>query len=113
MIHETPKLYWTVREVSRETGLAASNIRFWEDRFKDFGQMQTRIDPQGNHHYTEENIQFLKLLKYLRDERQITRIEAMKQWIRSDESNDLDKRQQALELLQTVRKELLEIRELI
>lgn len=113
MIPQTPRLYYSIREACDQTGLPASNIRYWEDQFSEFEQMQTRIDPQGNHHYTEENIRFIKLLRYLRDERKITRIEAMKQWIRSDESHALDRQQMALELLSNARKELLAIRDMI
>lgn len=110
---QTERIYWSIREVADQTGLAASNIRYWEQQFAEFPQMQVYQDRQGNHHYTKENIRFIKLLRYLRDEQQITRIEAMKRWITSNKESELSRAQQISETLQAIRTELVELRKLL
>lgn len=107
------RIYWSGSEVVEMTGLPISNIRYWQKQFADCRDMQVWQDQQGNYHYSEANIRFLKLLKYLRDEQKITRIEAMRRWIQSNDINSLDKRQQAMETLQKIREELIEFRKLI
>lgn len=113
MIEEPERVYWSVREVKKETGIPESKLRYWEERFSDFKEMEVFHDPQGTRHYTKENIRFIKLLKHLRDELQITQIDAMKRWIRNSDENKLHSRQQAAENLRKIREELLELRNMI
>lgn len=106
------KLYWSLREVREETKLTDATLRFWEEQFSDFKQMQVRHDPQGNRHYSQENIQFIKTIKYLRDELKITRIEAMKRWLRDDDKK-VDTRARVHDILNKVKEDLIEIRSMI
>lgn len=92
--------------------LSDATLRYWEDQFADFSEMKVYHDPQGNRHYSAENIRFIKLIKFLRDEQKITRIEAQKRWLR-DNDKKVDIRQRASEILGEVREALMELRAMI
>lgn len=110
---DTTRLYYSIREVREELHLTDATLRFWEEKFARYPQMQVYHDPQGNRHYSAENIRFLRLLKYLRDELKITRIEAMQRWLDNTNENRLDIRVQASDILRQIREDLVEIRAMI
>ena len=93
-------------EAQEMTGLTASNLRYWE---RQFDQLSPRKDGHGNRYYTLEDIELIKQIKYLRDEMHITRIEAIRQELKSGK-RETDFRQRAAEILQRVRAELVDIR---
>lgn len=69
-------------------------------------------DGHGNRYYTEADIEFIKQVKYLRDEMKITRIEAIRAELKKN-NKQIDIRQRTAELLSSVRAELAEIRSMI
>ena len=103
------KIYFTLRETEQETGVPASTLRYWE---KQFEVLNPRKDGHGNRYYTREDQEFIKRIKYIRDELHITRIEAIRRELRNDEKHS-DSRQAALEILLRVKEELCEIRKQI
>lgn len=109
---ESEKIYWSIREVRDMTHLTDSTLRYWETQFADFKQMRVRHDPQGNRHYTKENIQFIKTIKYVRDELQITRIDAIRRWLQNN-GEKTDTTARVAELLHKIREDLVEIRSMI
>lgn len=77
---EIERIYYSLHEVREQTSLPDATLRYWE---KCFEQLQPRKDRHGNRYYTQENIDLLKQIKYLRDEMKITRIEAIRKEIRN------------------------------
>ena len=105
----TEKLYYSLRETEKETGVPASTLRYWE---KEFAQLSPRKDGHGNRYYTREDQELIKRIKYIRDELKITRIEAIRKELASNTRRS-DERQSALDILLRVRDEVAEIRKMI
>ena len=103
------KVYFSLRETEKETGIPASTLRYWE---KQFEELSPRKDGHGNRYYTREEQELIKRIRYIRDELHITRIEAIRRELKHDEKHS-DSRQAALEILLRVKEELCEIRKLI
>lgn len=103
------KLYFSLRETEKETGVPASTLRYWE---KEFEQLSPRKDGHGNRYYTREDQELIKRIRYIRDELKITRIEAIRKELKQNDKKS-DERQAALDILLRVREELCEIRKMI
>ncbi len=103
------KIYYSIQEVKEMTNLPVSTLRYWEAQFK---QLNPRKDGHGNRYYTLQNIELIKQIKYIRDELKITRIEAIQTELKSG-SRKSDIRQRATDILERVRNELVEIKNLI
>ena len=100
------KVYYSISEVREETGLPVATLRYWEQQFE---QLSPYKDEHNNRYYTEKDIELIKQIKYIRDELHITRIEAIRNELKSG-NKKIDVRQQASEILKQVRAELAEIR---
>lgn len=100
------KVYYSIAEVREQTDLPASTLRYWEEQF---GQLSPYKDDKGNRYYTEKDIELIKQIKYIRDELHITRIEAIRNELKHAKRKT-DVRQQASEILERARKELIAIR---
>lgn len=103
------KIYYSIQEVKEMTNLPTSTLRYWEAQFK---QLSPRKDGHGNRYYTMQDIELIKQIKYIRDELKITRIEAIQTELKSG-SRKSDIRQRATDILERVRNELVEIKNLI
>lgn len=106
---EIEKVYFSLRETEKETGVPATTLRFWE---KEFDQLNPRKDGHGNRYYTREDQELIKRIKYIRDELKITRIEAIRKELRANDKHS-DERQSAIDILLRVKEELCEIRKMI
>lgn len=100
------KIYYSMSEVKRMLDLPSSTLRYWEEQFS---QLSPRKDEHGNRYYTEKDIDFIKQVKYLRNELHITRIAAIKNELKSN-SKQVDVRQKASDILLQIRSELIEIK---
>lgn len=100
------KVYYSMREVTTETGLPASTLRFWE---RNFPQLNPRKDGHGNRYYTQQDIQLIKRIKYMRDELNITRLVAIRTELEKG-THRSDMREHVASILTKVRNELYEIR---
>ena len=103
------KLYYSIQEVKEMTNLPTSTLRYWEAQFK---QLSPRKDKHGNRYYNQQDIELIKQIKYIRDELKITRIEAIQAELKSG-SKKADVRQRATDILERVKEELIEIKNLI
>lgn len=100
------KIYYSMSEVKQMLDLPSSTLRYWEEQFS---QLSPRKDEHGNRYYTEKDIDFIKQVKYLRDNLHITRIAAIKNELRSN-AKQVDVRQKASDILLQIRSELIEIK---
>ncbi len=105
----TEKIYFSLRETEKETGVPASTLRYWE---KQFDQLDPRKDGHGNRYYTRADQEIIKRIKYIRDELKITRVEAIRKELASNTKHS-DERQAALDIQLLVKEELCEIRKMI
>ena len=63
------KLYYSISEVSRITGLEAYVLRYWE---KEFPVLKPRKTRGGNRTYTEKDIELINRIKHLRSKEKLT-----------------------------------------
>ena len=103
------KIYYSMRETERATGVPDTTLRYWE---KQFDALNPRKDGHGNRYYTREDQELIKRIKYIRDELHITRIEAIRRELKNN-SKHSDERQAALDILLRIKEELCEIRKMI
>jgi len=103
------RIYYSMRETVEETGIPDSTLRYWE---KQFEELAPRKDRHGNRYYTAEDQTLIKRIKYIRDELHITRIEAIRRELQTDDKSS-EGRQAALDILLRVKEELCEIRKII
>lgn len=100
------KVYYSITEVRQQTDLPAATLRYWEQQFE---QLSPYKDEHNNRYYTQKDIELIKQIKYIRDELQITRIDAIRNELKNNHRNT-DVRQKASEILERVRAELADIR---
>ena len=63
------KLYYSISEVSRITGLEAYVLRYWE---KEFPVLKPKKNRGGNRIYTERDIELVNRIKHLRSKEKLT-----------------------------------------
>ena len=63
------KIYYSISEVARMTGLEAYVLRFWE---KEFPVLKPRKNRGGNRTYTEKDIEIINRIKHLRTKEKLT-----------------------------------------
>ena len=102
----TGKVYYSMKEAIKITGLPSSTLRYWEQQIP---QLNPHKDGHGNRYYKLQDIELIKQIKYLRDEMKITRIEAIRNELAAG-TRKTDYRQRATEILERVKNELLEIK---
>ncbi len=66
---ETEKIFYSIGEVSRITGVSSSAIRYWE---KKFDELSPQKSSKGTRSYTSADIETIKLINHLVRERGIT-----------------------------------------
>ena len=103
---EVGKVYYSMREVTQQTGLPASTLRFWE---KNFPQINPRKDGHGNRYYSAEEVDVIKRIQYMRDQLQITRLVAIRAELEKG-TRRTDMREHVAAILTRIRKELYDIR---
>jgi DNA-binding transcriptional MerR regulator len=63
------KLYYSISEVSRITGLKAYVLRYWE---KEFDILRPKKNRGGNRTYTQKDINVINRINYLRKKEKLT-----------------------------------------
>lgn len=99
------KLYFKIGEVSEITGLEAYVLRFWETEFKKINPKRTK---SGQRLYTKKDVELILTIKNLLHEERFT-IQGAKQYLNAENH----KKKRSDFNLETLKKELLEIKELL
>jgi DNA-binding transcriptional MerR regulator len=81
-----PKLYYSISEVSRITGLEQYVLRYWETEFDELRPQKNRA---GNRIYSNKDIKFILRIKELLREKRYT-IEGAKQILKEQVATDRD-----------------------
>lgn len=104
MSRDLNKQYYRIREVAELVELPTSTLRFWETKF-------TIIKPRRNEHgirlYTPEDVETIKMIKYLVKEKGL-KIEAAQEQIRHNRRN-VSRKHDALMRLERVRDTLTDV----
>ncbi len=103
---ETPKLYYSIGEVSQMFNVNTSLIRFWE---KEFEILRPKKNAKGNRLFTPEDLDNLKIIFHLVKERGYT-LDGAKKKMR-DNKNDVGQTVKMVESLKKVRGFLEELKE--
>lgn len=81
------KLYYSISEVSKITGLEQYILRYWENEFE---QLKPQKNRAGNRIYTNKDIQLILFIKKLLREQKYT-IEGAKKILENYNSEDFEK----------------------
>lgn len=101
MALDLDKKYYRIREVSTLVELPASTLRFWETQFP---IINPKRNGKGIRLYTPEDIENLRLLKYLIKDKGL-KIEAAQEQIRKNRAN-ISRRHSAIRRLEDIRTRL-------
>ncbi len=100
------KRYYKIGEVSKAFNVNASLIRFWE---KEFEVLKPRKNSKGNRLFTSEDITNLKIIYHLLKEKGFT-IEGAKKKMKEKAPSKLHKNQEIIDKLESIKDELLKIK---
>ena len=68
-MNASEKLYYSISEVARITGLEPYVLRYWE---KEFPMLSPRKSRGGNRTYTQKDIEVINRIKHLRTQEKLT-----------------------------------------
>jgi len=103
---EPDRLYFSIKELSKEFAVNASALRFWEKEFK---QLKPKKNKKGDRFYTKEDIAMVRYIHYLLKEKGYTLDGARK--ILAVNQGKPDQTYKLIERLQKVRFFLGELRQ--
>lgn len=100
------KLFYSIGEVSELMGMPVSKIRFWANSFPK--QIKPQRTAKGNRLFTRQDIEILKKVQFLSEEKGLT-LEGVAKQLASDGSS-VNKTVKALDSLKAIRAQLVEIK---
>ncbi len=104
----SPKIYYTIGEVSRMLGVTQSTLRFWE---KEFEGIKPYRNKKGNRFYHPEDVELLRLIHYLLKEKRYT-IPGAREYIRLNKKQGMRDMEIAA-VLRQVKEFLIQLRDSI
>lgn len=87
MTKSLKKLYYSIGEVSKITGLKPHVLRYWESEFPMLSPMKNRA---GNRVYRERDLKLIQYIKYLLYEKKYT-IDGARKFLKEMKSKDIEK----------------------
>lgn len=103
---EINKIYYTMGEVTEMFAVNASQIRFYE---KEFDVLQPKKNKKGNRLFTNEDIENLKIIFHLVDEKGFT-LKGAKDHLKKN-NNEVRENQKVIESLEKIKDFLLKLNE--
>jgi DNA-binding transcriptional MerR regulator len=103
---ETPKLYYSIGEVSQMFNVNTSLIRFWE---REFEILRPKKNAKGNRLFTQEDLGNLKIIFHLVKERGFTLDGAKKRM--KENKNNVEHNVKVADSLKKIRMFLEELKE--
>ncbi len=100
------KLYHSIGEVSQLVGIEITTLRYWEREFNFF--LSPRKTEKGTRYYKEEDIEKVRMISYLRNEKGLG-IEGIRKKLK-DNLSDTIQNHEIISRLQKIKKELLAIK---
>ena len=102
---DTEKKLYRIAEVTKQTGMPASTIRFW---VKEFPQLKPEKNAKGTVYYSHQDLQTMIQIKHLLKEQGMT-IEGAKQYLKASKNGSDNF--EVIEKLKEVRSFLEELRD--
>jgi DNA-binding transcriptional MerR regulator len=103
------KMYYTIGEVAKILGENTSLVRFWSTTFSDF--IKPARNKKGNRLFTADDLANFKIIYHLVKERGMT-LEGAGKRMRDNKEGE-DKTVDIIASLNNIKKQLLEIKEMI
>ncbi len=100
------RLFYSIQEVADHFAVNVSLLRFWEKEFDNINPKKTK---GGTRQYTKKDVQEIEVVYSLVRDKGLT-LEGARQVLKTNKT-DLDRRVEALDRLQKVKKELLSLEE--
>lgn len=100
------KLFYSIGETAALLGITVSKVRFWTNSFP--RQLKPQRTAKGNRLYTREDIDVLKQIAFLSNEKGLT-LEGVAKELSGGQSS-ADKTVKAVDTLREIRSQLVEIR---
>ena len=103
------KLYYTISEVSRMTGLEPYVLRYWE---KEFSMLKPRKNRGGTRLYTTKDIELVNRIKHLRTKEKLTIAGARTKLTlkgSSEEKNEMITKARSRTLIGQIKKDVQEL----
>jgi len=98
------KLFYSISEVAEMFHVNQSNLRFWENEFK---QLKPKRNTKGSRFYSQEDLLVIKSIIYLVNEQKLT-LEGAKRKL-AQKKDVVAKQSEIVERLKLIRKDLLGI----
>jgi DNA-binding transcriptional MerR regulator len=99
------KLYYSIGEVSRMVGIETPTLRYWEREFSFY--ISPRKTKKGTRFYKEEDIEKIRMIIYLRNEKGLG-IEGIRKKLR-DNLSDTVQNHEIISRLKKIKKELQDL----
>lgn len=100
------RLFYSIQEVADHFAVNVSLLRFWEKEFDNINPKKTK---GGKRQYTKKDVQEIEVVYSLVRDKGLT-LEGARQVLKTNKT-ELDRRVEALDRLQKVKKELLSLEE--
>ncbi|WP_321287471.1 MerR family transcriptional regulator [uncultured Sunxiuqinia sp.] len=100
------KVFYPIGEVAEMFQVNKSKIRYWEN---EFDILKPQKNKKGNRLFTKEDIENIKLINHLTNERGLT-IKGAKQKLK-DNKEDTLKKHELVDRLQTIKQMLIDIKD--
>ncbi|MDR2125671.1 MAG: MerR family transcriptional regulator [Prevotellaceae bacterium] len=107
--NESEKLFYSIGEVADIFGEETSLIRFWTNHFKDI--LNPKRNKKGNRLFAQQDIETLRLIHFLVRKQGMKLDGAYKRIIENREGTV--KNMEAIEILKSIKQQLLEIKKTI
>lgn len=104
MSDELTKKFYRISDVSELLNLPQSTIRFWE---KEFSELRPRRSGGGTRYYTPNDIEILKIIRFLIKDKRLT-IEGAREHLRRNRA-DMERKHLVVERLQSIRSRLTDL----
>ena len=101
------KLYHSIGEVSRLLGVETTTLRYWEKEFDFF--LSPRKTQKGTRYYKDEDIEKIRLIIYLRNEKRLS-IEGIRKQLKDNQTGTVQNHE-IISRLKKIKTELLSIRD--
>ena len=98
---EGKRLYYSIQEVADHFAVNVSLLRFWETKFDNINPKKTK---GGTRQYTKEDVMEIEIVYRLVKDKGLT-LEGARQTLKTNK-DDEDRRVEALQRLQSIKKEL-------
>lgn len=99
------KIYYSISEVAQMFDVKEYTLRFWE---KEFEQLRPKRGPKGIRYYKQEDIDLIRLIYHLREERGMTIAGIQKKLKENPET--VVRQEEIVNRLKQIREELVAIR---